>query len=382
MKGCIVIAGSLAQRPFHGGHTWVFLQYLLGLRKLGWRVLFLDELQDGMGVDEAAQPCALADSLNVRRFVEIMHAFGLGDSFALNAGGQWLGLDRASVLTAVRESAFLLNVMGFLRDEEILAAAPRRVFLDIDPGFGQMWLALGLSDIFAGHDDFVTIGENIGAPGCTVPACGLSWITTPQPVVLGEWPAQTTPGAAFTSVASWRGPFGPIEYEGKSYGLRVHEFRKFIELPRRADGVPFEVAMDIHAAEVRDLDALRANGWTLRDPVAAAGEPWSYRRTVQGSRAEFMVAKNLYVETRGGWFSDRSICYLASGRPVLAQRTGWRAPEGCGLLGFSTLAEAAAGVAEITRNYAAHARAARLVAEECFDSDKVLAALLRKLNVA
>lgn len=382
MKGRIVIAGSLAQRPFHGGHAWVFLQYLLGFRKLGWDVLFLDVLDEGMGVDEAGEACPLADSLNVKRFDEIMSAFGLADSFALRLGGKWLGRDHKSVLQAVRESALLLNVMGFLYDEEILTAAPRRVFLDIDPGFGQMWRALGLSDIFAGHDDFVTIGEAIGHPGCTVPTCGLTWITTPQPVVLDEWPVQTGKALAFTSVASWRGPFGPIEYEGKTYGLRVHEFRKFMSLPRKSNGVPFEVAMDIDSAEVRDLEALHANGWALREPVPAAGDPWSYRWYVQQSRAEFMVAKNLYVETRGGWFSDRSICYLASGRPVLAQRTGWRAPEGCGLLGFSTLEEAAAGVAEITRNEAAHRKAARQVAEEYFDSDKVLGALLRKLNVA
>jgi len=382
MKGRIVIAGSLAQRPLHGGHAWVFLQYLLGFQKLGWSVLFIDELGDGMGVSENGRPCALVDSLNVRRFVEIMEVFGLGDSYALNAAGQWLGHDRASVLRIVRESAFLLNVMGFLRDEEILASAPRRVFLDIDPGFGQMWRALGLSDIFAGHDDFVTIGERIGAPGCKVPECGLKWLTTPQPVLLEEWPLQVEPGTAFTSVASWRGPFGPIEYEGKTYGLRVHEFRKFIDLPRRVGGVPFEVAMDIHSAEVRDLEALQANGWRFREPVKVAGDPWRYRDYVQQSLAEFMVAKHLYVETQGGWFSDRSICYLASGRPVLAQRTGWKAPEGCGLLGYSTIEEAAAGVAEISGNYGAHARAARGLAQDYFDSGKVLGALLRKLRVA
>jgi len=382
MSGTVIIAGSLAQRPLHGGHAWVFLQYLLGLRKLGWQVLFLDEIQDGMGMDDAGRPCPVADSLNVRRFVEIMRAFGLGRAFALNGAGHWIGHDRASVLRAARESAFLLNVMGFLRDEEILAAASRRVFLDIDPGFGQMWHALGLSDIFAGHDDFVTIGENVGCADCNVPTCGLKWITTKQPVVLEEWPVQTTPGLGFTSVASWRGPFGPIEYKGKAYGLRVHEFRKFMELPQRAGGVPFEIAMDIHAAEVRDLDALRRNGWSLREPTTVAGDPSDYRRYVQGSLAEFMVAKNLYVETRGGWFSDRSICYLASGRPVLAQRTGWSMPEGCGLLGFSTLDEAVAGVAEITRNYPAHVLAARHLAEEYFDSDKVLGRLLRSLNLA
>jgi hypothetical protein len=283
--------------------------------------------------------------------------------------------------------------MGFLTDEEVLSRAPRRVFLDIDPGFGQMWHDLGLHDVFHGHDDYVTIGENIGRPGCSIPTCGLKWITTPQPIVLDYWPAGRignpsypaagSGGDGFTSIASWRGPFGPLEYKGKTYGLRVHEFRKFVTLPRRS-GRPFQVALDIHPDEVNDRALLNANGWSVVDPIAVAGDPWAYQAYIQGSGSEFMVAKNMYVQAHSGWFSDRSICYLASAKPVVAQDTGLEhlIPTGEGLLTFTTLEEALAGVEEISLNYPRHARAARALAQEVFDSDKVLSRLLSKLAVA
>ena len=147
-KGIIVIAGSLAQKPWHGGHAWVFLQYLLGFKRLGYDVLFIDRLEPEMCVDRAGRPASLEDSVNLARFVALMERFGLGDSFALlyDGGSRVIGRPREEVLERTRRSAFLLNVMGFLDDEDILGAAPKRVFLDIDPGFGQMWRALGLHD--------------------------------------------------------------------------------------------------------------------------------------------------------------------------------------------------------------------------------------------
>jgi hypothetical protein len=136
----------------------------------------------------------------------------------------------------VRSSALLLNVMGYLDDPELLAAAPRRVFLDLDPGFPQMWRELGLHDAFAGHDAFVTVGTRVGLPGSEVPTCGLPWIRTLPPVDLASWPVTAAPGGgAFTSIATWRGPFGPVDFGGRRYGLRVHEFRRFTELPARTD---------------------------------------------------------------------------------------------------------------------------------------------------
>jgi hypothetical protein len=189
-------------------------------------------------------------------------------------------------------------------------------------------------------------------------------------------------GRRFTSVASWRGPFAPIEYEGVTYGLRVHEFRRFAELPRRCQE-QFEVALDIHEAETADLELLRANGWLLADPSVEAADPLAYRDYVQRSKAELMIAKGMYVKSRSGWFSDRSICYLASGRPVVAQETGFsdRYPTGEGLLSFEDLDDAVAAVEQVAGDERRHARAARRLAEEHFDSDRVLRRLLQELGV-
>jgi hypothetical protein len=284
--------------------------------------------------------------------------------------------------------------MGFLDDEEILGGAPRRVFLDIDPGFGQMWRELGLADLFVGHDDYLTIGENIGQPDCHIPTCGLDWITTCQPVVLDHWapdrntadrvsPGGDSPGKFFTSIASWRGAYEPVVYKGVTYGLRVHEFRNFAALPRLT-GRPFQLALDIHAAERHDRALLDANGWSLVEPGRVAADPWAYQGYIQRSKAEFMVAKNMYVQSNSGWFSDRSICYLASGKPVLVQDTGVRDryQTGRGLLLFTTLDEALHGVEALCCHYASHAAAARTIAGDYFDSDKVLSRLLAKLAIA
>jgi hypothetical protein len=380
----VVLAGSLAQRPFIGGHTWVFLQYLLGFRRLGWDVLFVDRLEPEMCVGEGGEPSSFEDSANLRYLAEVMERFGLGDHWSLiyDGGREVAGLDRDEVIERTARSDLLINVMGYLEDEEILGAAPVRAFLDIDPGFGQIWKALGLHDLFRGHDRFLTVGGRIGSPDCEIPTVGLDWIPIKPPVELTEWPAQGGRGKRFTSVASWRGAFGPLEYEGRTLGLRVHEFRRFFDLPARTP-VGFEVALDIHESEADDLTALRGRGWELADPRLVAGDPWRYRDYVQRSSAELMIAKNLYVETRSGWFSDRSACYLASGRPVLAQDTGLDGllPTGAGLVTFSTLDEAVAGAEEICADYERHSRAAREIAEEHFAAAKVLPRMFEQARI-
>lgn len=383
MVGRIAIAGSIAQKPGQAGHTWQFLQYLLGFRRLGWEVLFLDHLGNGSCRDEQGRACGAEGSCNLRYLAEVMGAFGLEDCYSLALDeGRHVGVDRAGALQFLGDADLLINVMGFLDDEELLGAARRRVFLDTDPGFGQMWRELGLADVFAGHDDHVTIGERIGLSDCEIPTCGLDWLTTCQPVVLDQWPvAPEQPRAAFTTVASWRGAYGPIDYGGRRYGLRVHEFRKFAELPRRSGG-DFELALHLAPEESADEELLRDGGWSLIEPERAAATPQSYLHYIQDSMAEVMVAKGMYVESHSGWFSERSICYLASGRPVLAQDTSLEGviPLGEGLLAFSTLDEAVAGVESIRSDYGRHAAAARLLAEEHFDSDRVLSRLLDGLN--
>jgi hypothetical protein len=255
------------------------------------------------------------------------------------------------------------------------------VFLDIDPGFGQMWKALGLYDVFAGHDRCVSVGMNLGRDGCLVPGLGIEWIPTLPPVELGCWPAVPR-GEHLTSVATWRGPFGPIAYRGRVYGLRVHEFRRFFELPRRTR-TTFRMALEIDPADRADLARLAEHGWGLVDPRSVAADPVAYREFIQGSAAELNVAKGLYVETRGGWFSDRSACYLASGKPVIAQDTGFAEtlPAGAGLLAFTTLDEAAAAIEDVLGDYRRHARAAREMAEEHFAADRVIRRLLTRLGM-
>jgi hypothetical protein len=385
MKGTIAIAASFAQKPLQGGHSWVLLQYLLGFKKLGWEVLLIDVLTADMCFDAAGKPCSLEHSVNLAALRNVMSRFGLEDDYVLlfNQDKSCIGQSREQVLERVGRSAMLLNVMGFLSDEEIIGRASKHVFLDIDPGFGQMWESLGLARIFDGYDDYVTIGENIGQPECNIPSCGKPWITTPQPVVLDYWPARIGQHHhGMTSVVSWRGAYGPVTFRGKVYGLRAHEFRKFWTLPKRT-GQKFQLALSIHPNDSADSDILRGNGWSIVDPVKIAGDPWAYQSFIQESESEIMIAKNLYVDTRSGWFSDRSICYLASGKPVLAQDTGLKSiyPVGEGLILFSTLEEAIDGVAQLQRDYSRHARAAREIAETYFESDKVLGNLLRKLGI-
>jgi hypothetical protein len=380
----IPIAGSIAQRAGHGGHAWVFLQYLLGLRQLGYEPLFLDRLTPSMCQDPFGRPSPSRSSRAISWFVEVMRSAGLEDSYSLILGqhGETVGLPRSTVLKRVAEAPFLLNFMGFMTDEDVLAAAQRRIFVDIDPGFGQMWRELELHDLFAGHDSFVTIAENIGQPGCTVPTCGLDWITTRQPVVLDSWPP-IRGASVFTSVGSWRGPYDAIEYNGHRYGLRVHEFRRFASLPTLADA-DFELALEIDDADRADSDLLRRGRWRLVDPRRVASHPRLYQAYIQRSGAELLVSKGMYVDTWSGWFSDRSICYLASGKPVLAQDTGFTRnyPTGRGLLSFANVAEAAAGAEEICGNYQTHSVAARELARDHFDARHVLRGLFSKLGGA
>jgi hypothetical protein len=382
-----IVSGALAQVPGNGGLAWFHLQLLLGLRRLGWDVLFLDRIEPGQCVDDAGRFVAAGESVNARWLSALMRRFGLGGAWSLDVSGREnLGAPREHVLRVAGEAALLLNVMGYTRDEAVLGRVRRRVFVDIDPGFPQMWRELGLHDAFAGHDAFVTMGMNVGRPNCSIPTCGLHWVAMPQPVVLERWPVAPAPAdeAPFTSIGAWRGPNGPVEYQGRTYGLRAHEFRRFVELPGMCPTEKFEMALDIHAGDAKDREALLRNGWRLVEPRAVAGSPEDYRNYVGRSRGEFMVPKQMYVATHSGLLSDRSAYYLASGRPVLARDTGLDGvfPLGEGLLTFTTPDEAADGVARVRADYPRHAKAARAVAEECFDSDKVLRRMLDQLGVS
>jgi hypothetical protein len=371
----VAVAGSVAQRPRRGGHAWVFLNYLLGLRKLGHEAFFIDRLTsemvgvEGEDIRRSAQARWLDDTMATIGFDS--DYFLLFDEPASASAGT-----RDLLLERLRRTDLLIDVNGFLGDDELLAAPEVTAFLDIDPSIQQMWEALELTELFAGHDLYFTVGTNIGRQSCSVPTCGVSWIPTFPPVVIEEWPV-TGRGQALTSVASWRGPYGTIEYRGQTYGLRVHEFRRLTGLPEQIED-PVAIALDIDPEDQADSDALRNASWQLLDPFEVAGNPASYREFIQGSKAELSIAKNVYVRSRCGWFSDRSACYLASGRPVLAQDTGYseNLPTDAGLIPFTTLDEAVAGARKIHQDWPTHSKAAREIAGEHFDSNKVLGRML------
>jgi hypothetical protein len=343
---------------------------MLGFRALGWDPLLIDWLDDPRAPESAAAVAALAATMADLGLDWVM----LGPDGAAAAGMTPHELDRR-----IDASELLVNVMGYL-PPEVSGRFPLRVFLDIDPGFGQMWKALGLADMFAGHDRFVSVGVNVGTDGCSVPELGLDWVATLPPVAVDHW-AFAPGGADVTSVIAWRGPFQPIEYDGRRYGLRAHEFRRFLGLPERT-AAHFRVALDIDPADESDRAQLTAHGWELLAPQRVAGDPFAYRDFIQGSSAELCVAKEMYVATSGGWFSDRSACYLASGKPVLAQDTGFASalPTGDGLLAFTDPDEAAAGIEAILGDHGRHARAARNLAEEHLAADRVVTRLLDRLG--
>jgi hypothetical protein len=382
----VFISGALANKPFNGGNAWSRLSWVLGFKRLGFDVCFVEQISRRACVDVAGAVTEIAESVNLAYFRAVMEQFGLERSSALicDDGQELYGLPLQELMARAGTAVLLFNLGGHLTLPKIQDAPACKVYYDDDPGFTQFWHAQGSSGArLDGHDFFFTIGSNIGSAHCTIPSNGVVWRHTHPPVVLDDWPVCLQ--RAFdrlTTVASWRGPYGPVQFNGKTYGLKVHEFRKFLDIPERS-GHSFEIALHIHPADQQDLDALRAHGWLTVDPKKVAGTPEQFRRYVQTSGAEFSVAQGIYVDTNSGWFSDRTVRYLASGRPALVQETGFsqHIPTGEGLLSFRTMDEAVQSVHDIARNYDRHCRAARRVAETCFDSAKVIRRLLDEIGL-
>ena len=377
-KLTIVFSGMVAADPHQGGATWAILQYLLGFRDLGHEVYLIEPVRR-----KSLRPHGpLGESDNARYFHAVAEEYGLAGRSALLVEGttETTGLSYEELQEVARRADVLFNVSGMLTDERLLAPIVRRVYLDLDPAFIQLWASeYGIDMRFAAHERFVTIGHGLGEAGCPIPTCGLDWIKTEQPIALSQWPvANEIEHQAFTSVGNWRA-YGSAERAGVFYGQKAHSTREIIDLPLKTSE-KIALALAIHPGDEKDVAALRSNGWQLLDPAETVASPSGYRRFIQGSKAELGIAKSGYVKSSCGWFSDRSICYLASGRPVVAQETGFsgRLPVGEGLFAFSTTDEAVEAIAEIGRDYDKHRAAARSIAEDIFDSRKVLPRLLEE----
>lgn len=399
----VVVAGALANKPCNGGEAWVRMSWARGLQRLGCRVWFLEQIEERVCTDESGRASAFAGSLNRRWFESVVNRFGLGDTSMLvcdrrtrsssryepagEGGSPTAGASREDVRVVLSEADLLVNISGNLTDSHLLDVCNLRAYVDLDPGFTQLWHHRGDRGArLAGHHRYFTVGLGLGSTACRIPTGGLNWRPVCPPVVLEDWPVAEPLApvgeGTFTTVATWRGPFGPVEWDRRRFGLKVHEFRKFIALPTLLDS-RFEAALAIHPAEVPDLELLEENRWHLVDPRVVAGTPDRFRQYVAGSMAEFSVAQEMYVRSECGWFSDRTTRYLASGRPALVQDTGFsrHLPVGKGLVAFSTLDEARAGAVSITDDYPAHATAARALAEEHFDSDRVLTRFLEECDL-
>lgn len=378
MTTVIVGTNETSAWPHFGGSLWVRLQYLLGLRRLGVDAYWVDRLAPP---DSRKNPHS-ADYL-AHRFRRFAEDFGFQDRYCIvyEGGERHYGMDERRLREAIERADLLLNVGGRLEPGDPLLGVRRRAFLDVDPGFTQIW-ALETDMHLERHDLFFTIGQNVGGPGFSVPTGDVEWQPTLPPVVLEQWPARIDPARErIGTVADWRGSQDAF-YEGQWYSGKREEFLGFLRVPLEA-GVQIELALLVGQGDYEDLGLLMRHGWRVHDPCSHAGDPWSYREYIQSSRAELSVAKQGYVRTRSGWVSDRTACYLASGKPAIVQSTGFehRLPTGTGLLTFSTIGEAVEALQSVQEDYTRHAQAARRLAEEHFDSDAVLTSLLGRAGL-
>jgi hypothetical protein len=366
-----VVGGALANKAGNGGEAWVRLSWIRGLAQLGLDVRFVEELAPHLaeGYDDPRSAPAVA------WFRDVVHDFGLTDRATLLLGDEALEGPPLDDLAGFADDAVLVDISGHVASPRLFPRFRRRVLVDLDPGYTQAWHAEGLAGArVEGHELLFTVGESVGTSLSRVPTAGREWRHVRQPVVLADWPVVPLPGhRRFTTVASWRGGYGTVVVDGRAYGPKAHAFREVIDLPRAVDEV-CELALDIHPGDDRDLTALRASGWQVVRPESVAGSPKAFRSYVQGSAAELSVAQPVYSGAATGWFSDRTVRYLATGRPAVVQETGFsrHLPTGAGLLAFRTPDEATAAVSAVASDWEGHAAAARDVAERCFAAEAVL----------
>ena len=384
----IVVTGLLGQYAF-GGVTWDYIQYLLGFRDLGHDVWYLED-SGAWPYDPVRQTISEDCTYNVHYLAGMMTEFGFGDRWIYRNGadGKFHGAGEAAARDLIKNGDLLVNVSsaGWLKDYDF--SVKHQMFIDGDPMFAQVNLLDPKHADYAArvkaHDSHFTFGLNVGRPGCLVPDTGIRWKKTVQPIALDHWPVQDDDAAAqgskildrFTTVMNWAS-YAPIEWQGKPYGQKDLEFEKFKLLPKLTPQ-HLEMAMGQGVGSKRPTEELRALGWTILEAGDVLPDHRSYHEFLRTSKAEWSVAKHGYVAARTGWFSCRTACYLALGRPAVVQETGWSdyIPAGDGLLAFSTLDEAVDAIADINDHYAEHQAAARALAEQFFEAKKVCNDLL------
>lgn len=377
----VVLANaSLAQYPQGGGHWSALLQYLLGLDALGHDVFWLELL--------ITTGSAARDRKLIGTFLNRFRRYGFSGRCALLLvdcdlpeaeleSAEVHGMSKHQLQKTIKNTDLVWNICCSLR-QPLLSLFKRRVLIDLDPGIIQI-PALGSDLAISDHEILLTVGSKMGDPDCQVPTLGLRWERFLPFVHLPAWKPAPDPGiqAPFSSVTQWT--WEEIWYNGRVLSASKRQaFLRYAELPQRT-GRAFELAANIHPRDTTgDRERMLGMGWKLVYPDRITSSPPKYQKYIKQSRAEICCAKPIYRDLNTGWLSDRSVAYLASGRPVLAEDTGFSAhiPTGRGLLCFKDMSEAVAGVQEIDGNYAVHARAARELAEECFSSEKWLPFML------
>jgi hypothetical protein len=363
--------------------AWHHLHYVLGLARLGHDVRFVEDSDDypscydpARGVVDENPAYGLDFAAATFERIGMPHCWAYHDAHA----SRWHGPAAESIVDWLARADILLNVSGVNPLRPWLRDIPVRALIDTDPAFTQI---RHLTDPSARaraaeHNRFFTFGENIPSGRSFVPDDGFRWRPTRQPVVLDEWiVTPSRPDAPFTTVMQWES-YPAREYDGRRFGMKSDSFGPYLEMPARC-GCAFELAIGSASAP---RESLRERGWILTDPLAVTRDPWTYQDYIRGSKAEFGVAKHGYVVANTGWFGERSACYLASGRPVLVQDTGfteWLSAPG-GVLPFRTVDEAVAAFCEVERRYDFHVREARAAAVAYFDARIVLSQLIERAS--
>jgi hypothetical protein len=384
-KGKIIVFGILFWYPL-AGVTYQFLHYLIGLRRLGYDPFYIED--SGRWVyDPRINDFTPDASGNINAISSILKTYGFADRWAFRGsypGGQCYGKTEKEILRIYREADAFLNVTGAqeLREEHLVC--PRRVYVETDPVACQIKVSQGdraTIEALEAHDKIFSFGENLGEPDCALPVERFQWLPTRQPVVMDMWNnPDGVSGESYTTIATWKNEGKDVTYRGETYyWSKDREFVKFLDLPSRRP-LRFELAL---GADVEVERLLRDHGWIHVNSLGISRSVEEYRRYIQRSRGEFTVAKDQNIRLRSGWFSDRSACYLAAGRPVITQETGFGKflPTGRGLYGFQTMDDILAALDAIEGDYNANCRAALEIAREYFDAEKVIGSLMERAGL-